>query len=181
MSKESQGRLRPLQRVVRAITLIEITFGAVALLAVLVLVFTQAAQRYTPFDGFAWTGELAKFSMIWLTFAVMGVLITTRGHIALEIVDSIKNPMIVRIVQVFALLIVAVIGLGLAYEAWSLVTTQSIIKSPVLRLPMSIVYIPVLVGVVSLTIRSVVAAVDIAIHGPKLADYDELESEVKAA
>jgi hypothetical protein len=46
---------------------------------------------------------------------------------------------------------------------------------------MSIVYIPVLVGVVSLTIRSIVAAIDIAIHGPKLADYDELESEVKAA
>jgi len=155
--------------------------GSVAILAILVLVFMQAAQRYTPFEGFAWTGELAKFSMIWLSFSVIGVLITTRGHIALEIVDSFKNPMIVRVVQTLALVIVAIIGLGLAMEAWGLVSTQAIIKSPVLRLPMSLVYIPVLVGVVSLTIRSAIAAIDVAVNGPELGDYDELESEVKAA
>jgi len=158
---------------------VEITIGAVALLAILVLVFTQAAQRYTPFGGFAWTGELAKFSMIWLSFSVMGVLITSRGHIALEIVDSFKNQMVVRVVQALALVIVVAVGAGLAYEAWGLVTTQGIIKSPVLRLPMSLVYIPVLIGVVSLTIRSAVAAVDVLVNGPQLTDYEE--SEVTAA
>jgi TRAP-type transport system small permease protein len=163
------------------LTALEIGIGAISLLAILALVFMQAAQRYTPFEGFAWTGELAKFAMIWLSFSVMGVLITTRGHIALEIVDSFKNQTVVRSVQVLALAIVAVVGGGLVYEAWALVTTQGIIKSPVLRLPMSLVYVPVLIGVASLTVRSVIAAVDIAINGPKLADYDETESAVTAA
>ena len=179
-SQPRQRRQGPLGRLVAVLTTIEIVIGSVAILAILVLVFMQAAQRYTPFEGFAWTGELAKFSMIWLSFSVIGVLITTRGHIALEIVDSFKNPMIVRVVQTLALVIVAIIGLGLAMEAWGLVSTQAIIKSPVLRLPMSLVYIPVLVGVISLTIRSLIAALDVAIHGPKLSDYDELESEVAA-
>ncbi|WP_158268738.1 TRAP transporter small permease [Salinibacterium hongtaonis] len=174
-----QRRLGPLRRIAQVLTTIEITIGAVALIAIFVLVFAQAAQRYTPFEGFAWTGELAKFSMIWLTFSVMGVLITNRGHIALEIVDTFKNQMVVRIVQGIALVIVVAVGAGLTYEAWSLVTTQSIIKSAVLRLPMSLVYIPVLIGVVSLTIRSAIAAADVFINGPKLTDYDE--SEVTAA
>lgn len=179
-SQPRQRRQGPLGRLVTVLTAIEIVIGSLAILTILVLVFTQAAQRYTPFEGFAWTGELAKFSMIWLSFSVIGVLITTRGHIALEVVDTFKNPMIVRVVQALALLIVAVIGLGLTMEAWGLVSTQAIIKSPVLRVPMSLVYIPVLVGVISLTIRSLIAALDIAIHGPKLSDYDELESEVAA-
>lgn len=179
-SQPSQRRQGPLRRLVTILTAIEIVIGSISLLAILVLVFMQAAQRYTPFDGFAWTGELAKFAMIWLSFSVMGVLITSRGHIALEIVDSFKNQTMVRAIQVFALAMVAVIGGGLVYEAWGLVSTQGIIKSPVLRLPMSLVYIPVLIGVVSLTIRSAIAAIDIAINGPKLADYDETESQVTA-
>lgn len=174
-----QRRQGPLRRAVLILTAVEITIGAIALLAILVLVFMQAAQRYTPFEGFAWTGELARFAMIWLTFSVMGVLITSRGHIALEIVDTFKNQTVVRIVQAFALVIVVAVGAGLSYEAWALVTTQGIIKSPVLRLPMSIVYIPVLVGVVSLTIRSALAAIDVLLNGPQLTDYEE--SEVAAA
>ncbi|WP_403023249.1 TRAP transporter small permease [Salinibacterium sp. GXW1014] len=179
-SQPRQRRQGPLGRLVAVLTAIEIVIGSIAILAILVLVFTQAAQRHTPFEGFAWTGELGKFSMIWLSFSVIGVLITTRGHIALEVVDTLKNPMVVRVVQTLALVIVAIVGFGLAMEAWGLVSTQSIIKSPVLRLPMSLVYIPVLVGVISLTIRSLVAALDVAINGPKLSDYDELESEVAA-
>lgn len=180
---ESQHRPRRsglLRRIVTILTGVEIAIGVVAILAILVLVFTQAAQRYTPFDGFAWTGELARFSMIWLTFSVMGVLVTRRGHIALEIVDTIKNQMVVRIVQAIALVIVAAVGAGLIMEAWGLVSTQGIIKSAVLRVPMSYVYFPVLIGVVSLTIRSAIAAIDVMINGPQLAEVDTTESEVTA-
>ncbi|TQL40435.1 TRAP-type C4-dicarboxylate transport system permease small subunit [Homoserinimonas aerilata] len=174
-----QRRQGPLWRIVSILTAVEIVIGAIALLAIFVLVFMQAAQRYTSFESFAWTGELAKFAMIWLSFSVMGVLVTSRGHIALEIVDSFKNKMIVRVVQTIALVIVVAVGAGLVAEAWALVTTQGIIKSPVLRLPMSFVYIPVLIGVASLTIRAAIAAIDVVINGPHLADYEE--SEVTAA
>ena len=179
-SRSRQGRLvtapepphRPsaLRRVVTVITAIELTIGAVSLMTILVLVFTQATQRYLPFDGFAWTGELSRFSLVWLTFAVAGMLVTSRSHIALEIIDAIPNLMIVRIIQVFALVVLAATGVGLTIEAWALVTTQGIIKSPVLRLPMSWVYVPVLIGAASTAIRAAIAAIDVAIHGPILAE-----------
>lgn len=167
-----------LRRVARIITVIELTIGAVAVLMILVLVFYQALQRYLPFESLAWTGELARFALLWATFAAMGLLVTSRGHIALELVDSIRNPMTVRVIQVFALLVVAAAGIGLSLEAWALVSTQSIVKSPVLRVPMSWVYIPVLIGTVSTAIRALISAADVAMHGPKSADVEEDQPEV---
>jgi TRAP-type C4-dicarboxylate transport system permease small subunit len=156
--------------VITVLTAIEVAIGAISIMLILILVFTQAAQRYLPFDGFAWTGELSRFSLVWATFAVAGVLVTSRSHIAMEIIDAIPNPMIVRIIQVFALLVVAATGVGLTVEAWALVSTQGIIKSPVLRVPMSWIYVPVLIGAASTAIRALIAATDVALHGPVLAD-----------
>lgn len=165
----------PLRRTAGILTRIEIGIGSAAVLVILVLVFYQALQRYLPIDSIAWTGELSRFGLLWATFATMGVLITTNGHIALELSDSLRSPMAVRIIQVFALVIVAIVGAGLTAEAWELVRTQGIVKSPVLRMPMSWVYIPVLIGAISTVIRSIVAAITIAVHGPQIRTEDETE------
>ena len=168
------------RRVVGVVTAIEILIGAVSLVTIFTLVFIQALQRYLPVDGFMWTGELARFSLIWLTFSAAGLLVTSRGHIALEIADALPSPTMVRIVQVLALVIVAVTGAGLTVAALDLIQTQGVIKSPVLRLPMSWVYIPVLIGAVSTTVRAGFAAVDVALHGPVLAQHDDDFEETPA-
>ncbi|MDM7991477.1 TRAP transporter small permease subunit [Arthrobacter sp. zg-Y877] len=168
-----QGRW---QKTAAVITRIEIFIGAVALITILAMVFMQALQRYLPGGGYAWTGELARFALIWLTFAAAGVLVSTNGHIALEIVDAIPNQMVVRWVQVIALVVVAATGFGLTIEAFALIDSQQIIKSPVLRVPMSFVYLPVLLGVLSLTVRALVAAVLVAKNGPMLTEYDSDEA-----
>ncbi|WP_404321370.1 TRAP transporter small permease [Arthrobacter luteolus] len=161
-----------LRQAAAVITRIEIGVGALALIIIFAMVLLQAVQRYVPGPDIAWTGELARFSLIWLTFAAAGVLVSTNGHIALEIVDAVPNQLVVRWVQVFALVVIAATGVLLTMEALALLDTQQIIKSPVLRVPMSVVYIPVLIGVVSLTIRAVIAAVLVARNGPVTTEYD---------
>ena len=156
------------RRVVDVLTRLELGFAGVMLLVILVLVFTQAAQRYTPFEDFPWTGEISRFGLAWMTFSVAGVLITLRGHITLEVVDTLPAPRLIRIIQVLSLLIVAAIAILLTNEAWGLVQTQGAIRSPVLGMPMSWVYLPVLYGMVSTVIRSLFAAWMIAKHGPIL-------------
>lgn len=164
------------QRAALLITRIEIGIGAIALILILVMVFLQAVQRYLPLESAAWTGELARFSLIWVTFAAAGVLVTTNGHIALELVDAAPNRNVVRWVQVFALVVVAATGVGLAIEAIALVESQGVIKSPVLRVPMSFVYLPVLIGVISTVIRAAVTAFLIAKNGPMITEYDRDET-----
>lgn len=157
----------------RLITRLEIGVGAVLLLTIFILMFVQAAQRHLPMDSLAWTGEVSRFSLAWLTFLMAGVLVTERGHITLEVLDTVPNQHVVRGVQAFALLVVAATAGLLVHEAWSLVETQGIMRSPVLGLPMSWVYAPLLVGMVSTVIRSVISAVDIALHGPVLPEISD--------
>lgn len=155
-----------LRRAGNALTVAEIALGSLMLLIIFVLVVVQAAQRHLPGDSIAWTGEVSRFALVWLTFSVAGVLITARKHITLEVVDILPSPKFVRAVQVFALLCVAGIAAALTQEAWNLVQTQGILRSPVLGMSMAIVYIPVLIGMVSTVVRSLVVAVEIILYGP---------------
>ncbi len=152
-------------RPVRVITAIEIGLAATATVVMFLCVLLQAGQRYLPFDGFTWTGELARFCLVWLTFVVAGVLVTRDAHISLEVIDLGKNPLVVRFDRVFACLVVALVGAGFAVEAWDLVMSTGRLRSPSLRLPMSWFYALPLLGFVSTTIRATVAAVRFAVHG----------------
>ncbi|MGO1627910.1 TRAP transporter small permease [Microbacterium sp.] len=181
MSEPAAPERPPAWRIaVRIITAVEMTIAIVCLVLIVVLVFFQALQRYLPIDQIAWTGEISQFCLVWLTFSIAGVLVTTRGHIALEIVDGFRSQALVRIVQTFAMLLVATVAILLVIEALRLIESQGIIKSPVLRLPMSSVYVPVLVGVVSTAVRSLIQAAHIALRGPILPEIDEDEQEVGA-
>ncbi|MGA9102432.1 TRAP transporter small permease [Aeromicrobium sp.] len=161
-------------RIVRVVTAIELTIGALALLVIFFLVLVQAGQRYLPFEGWSWTGELARFSLVWLTFVVAGVLVTSDSHIALEMVDSVRSPLIRRVVRVISCLVVATIGVGLTAEAWELTMSQGVLKSPAMRMPMSWLYGISLIGFVSTTIRAAVAAVVFAVVGvPEPSPEDE--------
>jgi TRAP-type transport system small permease protein len=152
-------------RPVRVITTIEIGLAATATVVMFLCVLLQAAQRYLPFDGFTWTGELARFCLVWLTFVMAGVLVTMDGHISLEVIDLVKNPLVVRVVRVFACLVVALVGAGFAVEAWDLMMSTGRLRSPSLRLPMPWFYALPLLGFVSTTIRASVAAVQFAVRG----------------
>lgn len=152
-------------RGVNAVTAIEIGIGAGALLVIFFLVLVQAGQRHLPLDGWSFTGELARFCLVWLTFVVAGVLVTMDSHIAIEMADMVPSEPLRRWVRVFSCLVVAAVGVGLTAEAWSLVQTQGILKSPSMGMPMSWFYAITLIGFVSTVIRALVAALRYAVVG----------------
>jgi TRAP-type C4-dicarboxylate transport system permease small subunit len=163
--------------VVRVITGLELAIGAAALLLIFFLVLAQAAQRYLPIDGWPWTGELARFGLVWLTFVVAGVLVSSDSHITIEMIDVVPSPALRRIVRVLSCLIVAAVGLALTAEAWELVQTQGVLKSPAMRMPMSWLYGVSMIGFVSTVVRATVAAVRYAVLGapePDLGDVLEV-------
>jgi TRAP-type transport system small permease protein len=168
---------RWLALVVRWVTRLELAVGAAALLLILFLVFVQALQRHLPIDGWPWTGELATFCLVWLTFVVAGVLVTTDSHIAIEMIDLVRSPLPRRVVRVVSCLVVAAVGIGLTIEAWTLTEEQGILKSPALRMPMSWLYAICLIGFVSVVVRALVAATRYAIVGvPPDADHRDRDA-----
>lgn len=176
------GRLRSLfetpprwlSRTVRGVTALELAIGAAALLLIFFLVLVQAAQRYLPVDGWSWTGELARFSLVWLTFVVAGVLVTRDAHISIEMIDMIGSEPVRRVVRVLSCLIVSAIGVGLTAEAWELTQTQGVLTSPAMGMPMSWLYGISMIGFVSTTIRALVAAVRYAVLGVPEHDLEDV-------
>ena len=157
----------------KLVTAIELAIGAAALLLIFFLVLTQAAQRYLPLDGWPWTGELARFSLVWLTFVVAGVLVSSDSHISIEMIDVVRSPLLRRVVRVISCLIVAAVGVALTAEAWELTQTQGILKSPALQMPMSWLYAISMIGFVSTAIRAAFAALKFAVLGvPDPGDHE---------
>jgi TRAP-type C4-dicarboxylate transport system permease small subunit len=157
--------LRGWSRLGRAAAVVEVGIAAAATVVMFALVFVQALQRYLPVEGWAWTGELARYCLVWLTFTVAGVLVTTDSHISLQILDGVRNATVRRSVRSFAALVVALCGVGFAAEAWALIVDQGQFRTPSLRMPLAVVYAFPLLGFVSTAIRGLVAAVRFAVRG----------------
>jgi TRAP-type C4-dicarboxylate transport system permease small subunit len=109
---------------------------------------------------------------VWLTFLVAGVLVTRDAHVAIEMVDSLPNPMVVRVARVVSCVIVAAVGVGLTAAAWEL-TQGPTIKSPAMQLPMPWFYAISMLGFISTTIRGLVAAARYAVLGVPTRGTDE--------
>jgi TRAP-type C4-dicarboxylate transport system permease small subunit len=159
-----------IKRLVRLLTAVELTIACVAMAMIFVLILFQAVQRYLPLPQIVWTGELSQFALIWLTFAAAGVLVTRNGHIALQIVDNLPSPVVVRVVQVLAMALVTVIAAGFTWACWELVYSAGFLTSPALGVPMSWVYAIALVGLASTTLRAAVGAVQVARFGVPAAE-----------
>lgn len=159
------GRPPALRRLAGLVTAVEVTIAGLAAALIFVLVLLQAGQRYLPIDGYTWTGELARYGLVWLTFAMAGVLVSRDGHIALKLTDQIPSEPVVRGIQVLALLVVGVTGAGFAWACWALIGESGSLTTPALGMPMSWVYVLPLIGFVSTAIRALISALDVATHG----------------
>jgi TRAP-type C4-dicarboxylate transport system permease small subunit len=175
------ARTGPLYRVIRWVTAVEVGLAALCLAIIFVLILVQASQRYLPIDGWSWTGELARFSLVWMTFVAAGVLVTRDGHIALQVVDSIRSPLLVRTVHVIADLVLAATALLFVRECWTLIQEAGSLKSPAMRMPMAWHYVLPLLGFLSTAVRALVAAAIVIRYGVEAEhDTDALAIHVNA-
>lgn len=165
MASRTRAGDGPLRRLVAVLTRVEIGIAAALTAVIFLAVLVQAIQRYLPLPGFAWTGELSQFSLVWLTFLAAGVLVTRDGHIALQVIDNLKSERAVRTLHIAAHIIVAIVAILFAWQCTSLISTSSILTSPSMGMSMSLHYVLPLVGFISTALRSIAAAIVVGREG----------------
>ena len=158
-------RPRAVRRVVWAVELVELTLGVVLVIAMTVLVMMQVLARVTPLPGEVWTGELAKFCLIWLAFGLSGYLIGRDEHITIDAVDHWLPPLGQRLVKVFALLVTAVTCAAFAYEGYDLWSSGSPISSPAAGIPLGWIYFIPMLGMAMTAFRAVLELILPVDHG----------------
>ncbi|MDE3722900.1 TRAP transporter small permease subunit [Nocardiopsis sp. N85] len=145
-------RTRP--AVLRRLERAELTTGAVMLTVIFALMLTQAVQRHLPLAGWVWTGELARYGLVWLTFSVAGYLVGRDEHITLKLVDFFLRGWALRAVWILANLVVAAVSAGLVVEAFALVFGGSPQTTPALGIPLSWTYVIPMIGLTLAGLRA---------------------------
>jgi len=143
----------------RAVEVAELAAGCLLVATLLVLVVLQAGQRYLPVSGWVWTGELARYSLVWLTFALAGYLTGRGDQIGLEVIDHLVGRRMLDVVRRFADAVVALAAAALTVDAWQLLTESFGRTSPAIRIPLQWVYLMPLLGFALTALRAGWAAV----------------------
>jgi TRAP-type C4-dicarboxylate transport system permease small subunit len=143
----------------RGIEIAEAVLGGLLLVVILVLVMIQVTLRFTPTAGWVWTGEIAKFAMVWLAFILSGYLMGRDQHVTLDIIDHFLPERALRVMIGVAQAITALICIAAFYEGYNLVNDQVAIKSPAAQIPMSIFYTVPMIGMGLTAVRCVINVV----------------------
>ena len=148
------GPPRPRPAVVRWLQTAELAVGALLLAAIFTLMLVQATQRHLPVSGWVWTGELARFGLVWLTFSLVGYLVGKDEHITLKLVDHVASARVLRVIWVLSNLVIAAVAIGFVFEAAELVFGGSPQTTPALNIPLSWTYVIPMVGLALAALRA---------------------------
>jgi TRAP-type C4-dicarboxylate transport system permease small subunit len=105
------------------------------------IVFLQFFTRYVLNDSLAWTEEIARYGLMWVTF-IGGAMVTRRNtHIAVELVSNVLPDGLMRRALLAFVDAVKLGFLGLlAYFSVTIIERMHYQRMTVFELPMSYVY-----------------------------------------
>lgn len=149
----------PMRTAFRVLGMLEQVIGSLLLVMILILVLAQVAIRYLPGSA-AWTGELARLSMVWATFLMAGYLIAyPPHHIAIQVVDYVAKGRMLIVVKLLVNLVILATCLFMVYGSYTLVTTTVSQVTPAGGISLRFVNSIPLVGLILVVIRAVLGIV----------------------
>lgn len=143
-------------KVLRVWAAVELAIGCAAVVVIFISVLWQVASRYVPALNWPGVGELAGYSLIVLTFVMVGYLIGNNGHITIQIIDYIVKGRAMVVVKAVSAACTAVICAALVWEAVELIQAYPNRRTAALGIPIWLLYAFPLVGFVSGTVRAIV-------------------------
>lgn len=122
-------------------------YVCVALLVLMsVVVLTQVASRYVFAIPLSWTEELARYSLVWLTFIAGAMCIRSNSHFVIDLLLC-KLPITPRILmQVAILLSMGAFAGVMLYTGIVILPIIDMQISPALRISMGYIYLAIPIG-----------------------------------
>lgn len=146
---------QPFRTLMRLVGLIEQAIGGSLIVIILVLVLTQVAQRYIhAFDGWPWTGEIARLALVWCTFTLAGYLMAQDRHITIKVVDLVLPERVLDLIKLGSHVVVLVTCLGMGYATYSLIADDIGQRTPAAEIPVAWFYVMPLVGYLLTALRA---------------------------
>ncbi len=123
------------------------------------VVFLQFFSRYILNDSIAWTEEIARYLLMVLTFTGSAMAARRGTHIAVEFMPT----MLPRAPRRWLFLVANIVAVGfyaiLCWLCWQVAQAMQFQPMVVIDVPLSWVYLSILVGLVLTTLRAAQAAI----------------------
>lgn len=116
------------------------------MLIMTVLVFANVVMRYLAGISLPWVEELTRYMMIWMAYLGAGLALRAGAHVAVEVVQDALPARLTRLLR--TAIAVAILGFLLAVAWYGFTYSQFTMRqsSPVLNLPLGIIYLGVPIG-----------------------------------
>lgn len=145
-----------LTSLVKKVNRISEHFLNLLLTAMVVVVFAQVIFRFVLKAPLPWSEEVARYTMVWITFLGAALAIEKWAHPRVEVFVNLL-PVKIRIpVHILAILLSCVFYAIIAYYGAMFVTSSIMQPSAVMRIPMGYVYVVIPVSGLLLVLNSLV-------------------------
>ena len=143
---ERRSNLKQIEAVLKKLDIVFHWLTAASIAVMTLLIFIQVLLRYVFNSPLAWSEEIARYLFIWMTF-LAGYIGARKGkHIGVEALQNALPPFFGKVLKCLANLIsAAFFGAIIYYIAFSW-QKFSIQTSPATGLPISIVYLGMVIG-----------------------------------
>jgi TRAP-type C4-dicarboxylate transport system permease small subunit len=136
------------------------------LLAMVLVVTLQVICRYLLGSSLTWSEELARYSLVWLTFLGAGIAMKRGAHMGLQILEKALSQKAQRLTKLVSLLsISSFLGLA-AFEGFQLALFNMKQHSPAIGVPMGAVYLAIPTGTLIMLVHAAHELIAIWRHEP---------------
>jgi TRAP-type transport system small permease protein len=135
-----------LERLSRALARMERAVSLLLLLTVFGLMAAQVIARYMFGRPIAWSEELARLALIWLTFMAASFVMADARHIAVDVVSRALSPRRRVLLECVSAAVVIAACVVLVPAGLQFASQMGPVRSPALLLPMSWWYIAAVLG-----------------------------------
>jgi TRAP-type C4-dicarboxylate transport system permease small subunit len=130
------------------------TIGAGLFAALFVVFLVQIAARFGFGKPLPWSDELAVVLYIWVILWAAAFMVPSREHVVFDLVYHAAGPRMRRAMQVTGALLIGVLSAWALPGSWDYVRFMARESTPVLGLPFMWVFMPFVVLLVALVVRS---------------------------
>lgn len=118
-----------------------VRFIVIILLGVMVVaVFLQVLFRFFLDQPLAWTEELARYVLIWITFLGSAYAMAIKAHIGTEYIQKYLSPLLNKVLLGVAAVLSILFFLVMVQQGYLLSARSMTQTSPTLLVPMGYVY-----------------------------------------
>lgn len=143
---------------------LERAIGILLMVGVFALVLLQVITRYVFDSPLSWTEEVARLTLVWLTFLAAAYVTSRRSHITVDLIATVVPRKVARAIGTFARLVVLAVSAFMAVAGIMMVDIVAAIAMPASGLPTALLYLAATIGFILIFIHTIIEFVMVAKH-----------------